>query len=220
MDEFKDYSLENLLASLSAMERLNERYLNGRHLSWKMKVFSNCSGECCVCAFDNVCVAGHGDDDFVPASKEQIIQKLDNGYFPNDREYMIDYLKEKYNVDYKPKEESEGKKMTDRFHQDVFPTTEELKQLKLAKERKKIRMREGTLVTVDYLLGFLTALHEKGNGDMVILCKNEELFADEIEVCELNNSLFLKAEEMDLHIINGMKGFSIEIQRSEKDDKD
>lgn len=28
-----------------------------------MKMFSDCSGECCVCAVGNHCVAGHGDDE-------------------------------------------------------------------------------------------------------------------------------------------------------------
>lgn len=66
-----------------------------------MKMFSDCS-DCCVCAFgDGGCLAGHGDDDFVPASKETIIKRLDGGRFGSYyRKQMIDYLLERYGYDY------------------------------------------------------------------------------------------------------------------------
>lgn len=54
-----------------------------------MKMFSDCSGECCVCANGNGCLAGHGDDDFRPASSQQIIGRLNNGEYPNYRQTMI-----------------------------------------------------------------------------------------------------------------------------------
>lgn len=66
-----------------------------------MKMFSNCSGECCVCANHRCCVAGHGDDDFFPASKEQIIENLDMGLYPRYIDYMVKYLADKFNYDYK-----------------------------------------------------------------------------------------------------------------------
>lgn len=58
-----------------------------------MKMFSDCSGECCVCACGDFCLAGHGDDDFSPASTEQVRERLDNGRYPNYIDYMIGYLR-------------------------------------------------------------------------------------------------------------------------------
>lgn len=70
-----------------------------------------CSGECCVCACGGGCLAGSGDDDFVPASKEKVIENLDSNRYERYREYMIKYLKEKYNFDYIKGRESEEKSM-------------------------------------------------------------------------------------------------------------
>ncbi len=70
-----------------------------------------CSGECCVCACGGGCLAGNGDDDFIPASKEKAIENLDNNKYERYREYMIKYLKEKYNFDYIKVRESKGKSM-------------------------------------------------------------------------------------------------------------
>lgn len=42
-----------------------------------MKLFSDCSGECILCACHGCCLAGHGDDDFYPATDEQLLQRLD-----------------------------------------------------------------------------------------------------------------------------------------------
>lgn len=69
-----------------------------------MKMFSNCSGECCVCAHNWCCIAGHGDDDFSPASKERIIENLDKDFYPSYTNYMIKYLADKYNYIYNIKE--------------------------------------------------------------------------------------------------------------------
>lgn len=65
-----------------------------------MKMFSDCSGECCLCGVGEGCLAGHGDDDFYPADKEQIIERLDKGQFPSYRQMMIDHLKRAFNYDY------------------------------------------------------------------------------------------------------------------------
>ena len=54
-----------------------------------MKMFSDCSGECCVCVCGDFCLAGHGDDDYWPASDEKIIKRLDKGQYPDYREMMI-----------------------------------------------------------------------------------------------------------------------------------
>lgn len=64
-----------------------------------MKMFSSCSGECCVCSCES-CLAGHGDDDFSVATAEQIIKRLNKGQYPDYREYMINFLKDHYNIVY------------------------------------------------------------------------------------------------------------------------
>jgi hypothetical protein len=60
-----------------------------------MKMFSDCSGECCVCACNKGCLAGHGDDYFYAATIEQVIERLDKGQYPYHRQYMIDWLRRK-----------------------------------------------------------------------------------------------------------------------------
>ena len=55
-------------------------------------MFSDCSGECCICACGDGCLAGHGDDDYTPASKEQVIRRLQKGEYPNYRKTMIKYV--------------------------------------------------------------------------------------------------------------------------------
>lgn len=58
-----------------------------------MKFFSDCSGECCVCGCGSGgCLAGHGDDDFYPATNEQILERLRKGEYPSYRQTMIDEL--------------------------------------------------------------------------------------------------------------------------------
>ena len=57
-----------------------------------MKWFTDCSGECCVCACGGGCFAGHGDDDFSPATNEQILERLKNGTYPNYKQMMINEL--------------------------------------------------------------------------------------------------------------------------------
>jgi hypothetical protein len=66
-----------------------------------MKMFSECLGKCCICASEGGCLAGHGDNDFSPATNEQIIKRLDKGEFLNDRDRMIKDLETRgivYNV--------------------------------------------------------------------------------------------------------------------------
>lgn len=58
-----------------------------------MKMFSACKGECCICACADLCLAGHGDDYFCLASKEQVIDRLDRGAYINV-DYMIAFLKQ------------------------------------------------------------------------------------------------------------------------------
>jgi len=65
-----------------------------------MKMCSDCSGECCVCANGSCCIAGHGDDHFSPASKERIIDNLNKGIYQRYTEYMIQYLASEYDYNY------------------------------------------------------------------------------------------------------------------------
>ena len=65
-----------------------------------MKMFSDCSGECCVCSCGDFCLAGHGDDDFWPASKEQVVNRLDNGKYVSYRDMMKAYLLIRYGYTY------------------------------------------------------------------------------------------------------------------------
>lgn len=64
------------------------------------EMFSKCSN-CEICAAGRFCLAGHGDNDYIPATKEQVIERLNNNKYYNYRENMIKYLKEKYSYDYK-----------------------------------------------------------------------------------------------------------------------
>ena len=65
-----------------------------------MKLFSDCSScETCACG-DGYCLAGIGDNDYVPASVEQVIERLDNNKWSDRRDKMIQYLKENFNYDY------------------------------------------------------------------------------------------------------------------------
>lgn len=56
---------------------------------------TNCSGECCVCACGDLCLAGRGDDDFTEASVDTVIKRLENNQYSSYKSYMIDWLKSK-----------------------------------------------------------------------------------------------------------------------------
>ena len=64
-----------------------------------MKLMSDCSS-CCICSAGGGCLAGIGDDDYFPATKEQVIKRLDNNEYSQHRDEMIQYLKEKFDYDY------------------------------------------------------------------------------------------------------------------------
>lgn len=65
-----------------------------------MKLFSDCSGECCLCGVGRYCVAGHGDDEYYPASKDVIIERLNKGEYPSYTNVMKNHLKNVYNYNY------------------------------------------------------------------------------------------------------------------------
>ena len=57
-----------------------------------MKMFSDCSGECCVCSCAGFCLAGNGADDYSPASREQVIDRRKKNKYPSYRQMMLDYV--------------------------------------------------------------------------------------------------------------------------------
>ena len=61
--------------------------------------------DCGICACGGCCLAGNGDDDFVLASKEKIINNLKNKYYPSQRDLMIKTLKNVYAYEYKNEDE-------------------------------------------------------------------------------------------------------------------
>ena len=63
--------------------------------------FPICGSKCPICrCAEFFCLAGNGDDDYSPATKEQVIKRLDEGSFNSKRAMMIKYLKSKFNYDY------------------------------------------------------------------------------------------------------------------------
>lgn len=65
-----------------------------------MKMFTDCSGPCCICACGDYCLAGHGDDYFTVAKKEKITERLDHGMYRSYAETMIKTLKDVYGYQY------------------------------------------------------------------------------------------------------------------------
>lgn len=59
----------------------------------------DCS-DCCICGAGSGCLAGIGDNDYYPATKEQVIERLNNNKYEWDRKKMIKYLKEEFDYDY------------------------------------------------------------------------------------------------------------------------
>lgn len=81
--------------------------------------------ECCVCAYANDCLSGCNRNTFEPASKSEIIKRIGENKFSEDRKDMIDYLKRRYGVDYIScinDKESEDNKM---LHKITVTKTEE-----------------------------------------------------------------------------------------------
>lgn len=62
-----------------------------------MKMLCDCSGECedCYISYLNCCLAGHGDDDFTPITKENAIELIEKG---NLMDYQVEYLKNKFSL--------------------------------------------------------------------------------------------------------------------------
>lgn len=56
--------------------------------------------DCAICAFAGGCLAGMRDDDFVVASKEQLIERLDSNSYERDRKKIKETLIREYLYDY------------------------------------------------------------------------------------------------------------------------
>ena len=92
-------------------------------------MFAKCSGECAVCTCAGFCLAGNGDDDFYPATKEQIIERLRDGQFSHYHEMMIDYLRTQYGYTFDPKEIGTVKETGHRHAIPEPPTDEEISKV-------------------------------------------------------------------------------------------
>ena len=68
-----------------------------------MSLFSICN-DCWICSlFDGHCYVGNGDDNYYPASKEQVLDRLSKykGHFnERERQQMVNFLRDKYGVDW------------------------------------------------------------------------------------------------------------------------
>ena len=56
--------------------------------------------DCAICALSGGCFAGMRDDDFIIASKEQLIERLDNHEYERYRKQMKETLIKEYLYDY------------------------------------------------------------------------------------------------------------------------
>lgn len=56
--------------------------------------------ECAICGAGNGCVAAMNDDYFFPATKEDLVERLDTGKYPAYRDLMIKTLKDRFGFEY------------------------------------------------------------------------------------------------------------------------
>lgn len=114
---FKLASMETLIArymdedSVSCKNRLKDallKYYNyhidsneNKEGTKEMKLFSDCSDACILCTCFRIgCLAGHGDDDFVQASQEEMIARLyDANVSESDKRVLIKGLEKYYHID-------------------------------------------------------------------------------------------------------------------------
>ena len=67
-----------------------------------MGLFSICH-DCWICSLFDHCYAGNGDDDYYPASKEQVLDRLSrykDHFNERERQQMVDFLKNEYGIKY------------------------------------------------------------------------------------------------------------------------
>lgn len=63
-----------------------------------MKLFSDCSGPCILCACSGGCLAGHGDDDFCPASSDTLFKRLKTTSSDDNKITILGELKKRGEV--------------------------------------------------------------------------------------------------------------------------
>lgn len=118
--QFKLASMETLIAryidedSVSCKNRLKDALLkyynyhidssnenNNKEETNEMKLFSECRDACILCACFRIgCLAGHGDDDFVQASQEDMIARLyDTNISESDKRVLVKGLEKYYHID-------------------------------------------------------------------------------------------------------------------------
>lgn len=61
-----------------------------------MKLFTDCSGECCICQNGDFCLTGNGEDDYEPATRNQVLERLREGKYASYRVCMVKYLYETF----------------------------------------------------------------------------------------------------------------------------
>ena len=69
---------------------------------------SICGGQdkpCATCALAGGCLAGLRDDDYIPARKEQVIERLDAGRYTDYHRAMKEYLLRNYLYNYDTKQQ-------------------------------------------------------------------------------------------------------------------
>lgn len=60
-----------------------------------MSLLARCSDKCCICGCNYLCFSGNSDDDFYPATNEQLIERLKKDQVSYNREMIIDELRKR-----------------------------------------------------------------------------------------------------------------------------
>ena len=194
-----------------------------------MMLGSACSGKCCLCACGSGCIAGHGDDYFSPASKEQIINRLEKGEYPDYTDIMKKYLKEGFGYNY-GNNEREDKNMNKNF------TKADLKAGYVVKYRSgELRMvlpyRRGLVITdidgqwlnlVTELNDDLTAGATTNNLDVMEVYGLSAFGSTACRISTFGRELLWKREEekpakkMTVSEIEKALGYKVEVVADEK----
>ncbi len=61
-----------------------------------MKIAQDCVDKCCICRNSVNCLAGNGDDDFMPATKEQIEERLKDDRYSAYQDKLRNFIESLY----------------------------------------------------------------------------------------------------------------------------
>ena len=61
-----------------------------------MKIAPDCVDKCCICRNSGNCLAGNGDDDFIPATKEQIEERLKDDRYSAYQDKLRNFIESLY----------------------------------------------------------------------------------------------------------------------------